>query len=62
MLASFGPTFQGIVEHFQQMSPDMICVVRRNRGFFVKLWEKNVILKEEFYTSKPLLVLGVQDK
>ncbi|GER58573.1 universal stress protein [Patiriisocius marinus] len=55
-------TFQGIVEHFQQMNPDMICVVRRKRGFFNKLWEKNVILKEEFYTSKPLLVLGVQDK
>ncbi len=54
-------TFQGVVEHFQQMNPDMICVVRRNRGFFTKLWEKNNILKEEFYTSKPLLVLGVQN-
>jgi len=54
-------TFQGVTEHFQKMNPDMICVVRRNRGFFSKLWEKNIILKKEFYTSKPLLVLGVQD-
>lgn len=54
-------TFQGVVEYFQQMNPDIICVVRRNRGFFSKLWEKNIILKKEFFTSKPLLVLGVQD-
>lgn len=54
-------TFQGVLEHFHTMNPDMVCVVRRNRGFFSKLWEKNIILKKEFYTSKPLLVLGVQD-
>jgi len=54
-------TFLGVVEHFQQMNPDIVCVVRRQRGFFSKLWEKNIILKKEFYTSKPLLVLGVQD-
>ena len=54
-------TFQGVLEHFQQMNPDIICVVRRNRGFFSKLWEKNRVLKKEFHTSKPLLVLGVQE-
>jgi nucleotide-binding universal stress UspA family protein len=54
-------TFLGVVEYFQQMNPDIVCVVRRQRGFFSKLWEKNIILKKEFYTSKPLLVLGVQD-
>lgn len=54
-------TFQGVIEYFQQFNPDMLCVIRRKRGFFKKLWEKNEILKKEFYTSKPLLVLPVQD-
>lgn len=53
-------TFQAVIEHFQQFSPDMICVIRRPRGFFKKLWEKNEIMKQEFYTSRPLLVLPVQ--
>jgi hypothetical protein len=35
----------------------MLCVFRRKRGFFKKLWEKNVILKQEFHTSIPLLIL-----
>lgn len=54
-------TFQGVIEYFQQFNPDMLCVIRRKRGFFKKLWEKNEILKKEFYTSKPLLVLPVQE-
>jgi hypothetical protein len=54
-------TFQAVLEHFQSHNPDMLCVVRRKRGFFKKLWEKNVVLKKEFHTTKPLLVLKVQD-
>lgn len=54
-------TFQAVLEHFQSHNPDMLCVVRRKRGFFKKLWEKNVVLKKEFHTSKPLLVLRVQE-
>jgi len=54
-------TFQAVLEHFQKHNPDMLCVVRRKRGFFKKLWEKNVVLKKEFHTSKPLLVLRVQE-
>ena len=50
-------TFQGVLEHFQTHNPDMLCVFRRKRGFFQKLWEKNTILKEEFHTSIPLLIL-----
>ncbi len=50
-------TFQGVLEHFQTHQPDMLCVFRRKRGFFKKLWEKSTILKEEFYTSVPLLIL-----
>lgn len=53
-------TFQALLEHFQHFHPDMLCVIRRKRGFFTKLWEKNEILKKEFHTSKPLLVLPVQ--
>ncbi len=54
-------TYQGVLEHFQTINPDMVCVVRRKRGFFKKLWEKNVVLKKEFFTSKPLLILRVQE-
>lgn len=50
-------TYQGLLEHFQTINPDMLCVVRRKRGFFKKLWEKNVVLKKEFFTTKPLLIL-----
>lgn len=50
-------TFQGVLERFQSHNPDLLCVFRRKRGFFKKLWEKNTILKEEFHCNVPLLVL-----
>ena len=53
--------FQGVLEHFQSHNPDMLCVLRRKRGFFKKLWEKNSVLKKEFHTSIPLLILRGQD-
>ena len=49
--------FQGVLEHFQSHNPDILCVLRRKRGFFKKLFEANVILKKNFHTSKPLLIL-----
>jgi len=54
-------TYQGVLEHLQSNNPDMVCVVRRKRGFFKKLWEKNVVLKKEFYIDKPLLILRIQE-
>jgi len=51
-------TFQGVLEHFQSNNPDVLCVFRRKRGFFKKLWEKNTIAKKEFHCSVPLLVLS----
>lgn len=54
-------TYQAVLEHSHETNPDFLCVIRRKRGFFKKLWEKNEILKKEFYTKKPLLVLRVQD-
>jgi nucleotide-binding universal stress UspA family protein len=50
-------TFQGVLEHIQSINPDMLCVLRRKKGFFKKLWEKNTVLKKEFSTNVPLLIL-----
>ena len=52
-----GTTYQGVLSNIKLMNPDLLCVFRRKRGFFQKLWEKNLILKEEFYCKVPLLVL-----
>lgn len=51
-------TYQGVQEHFNSKVPDMLCVFRRKRGFFKKLWEKNTILKKEFNCTVPMLVLN----
>jgi hypothetical protein len=51
-------TYQGVLEHYKKNNPDMLCVVRRKRGFFVKKWEKNTILKTDFYSELPVLVLS----
>ena len=52
-------TFQAVLEHYKNHSPDVLCVVRRQRGFFSKLWEKDVVLKKDFHSSKiPVLVLS----
>ena len=51
-------TFQGVLLHFSSHKPDMLCVVRRKRGFFIKKWEKNEILKKDFSSSVPVLVLS----
>ncbi|MER3375701.1 MAG: universal stress protein [Allomuricauda sp.] len=53
-------TYLGVMEHFQQEHPDMLCVFRRKRGFFKKLWEKNTIRKSEFFVPIPVLVLSVK--
>jgi nucleotide-binding universal stress UspA family protein len=54
-------TYQAILEHSRDSNPDILCVIRRKRGFFKKLWEKNTVLKKEFHTSKPLLILSGQE-
>lgn len=51
-------TFQGVLLHFESHKPDMLCVVRRKRGFFAKKWEKNTILKKDFHSTIPVLVLS----
>ncbi|MGV8813660.1 MAG: universal stress protein [Gelidibacter sp.] len=52
-------TFQGVLENYKVSNPDLLCVVRRKRGFFTKIWENNTILKKDFNSSKlPVLVLS----
>jgi len=51
-------TYQGVLEHYKSNNPDLLCVVRRKRGFFIKKWEKNTILKKDFSSALPVLVLG----
>lgn len=53
-------TYQGVLEHFQAHQPDLLCVFRRKRGFFKKLWESNTILKSEFFVKIPVLMLPVK--
>lgn len=52
--------FQGITEHFAAINPELLCVLRRKNtgGFFKKLVRQNEqILKKQFFTTKPLLIL-----
>lgn len=53
-------TYLGVMEHFQAKHPDLLCVFRRSRGFFIKLWEKNTISKSEFSVPIPVLVMSVK--
>lgn len=53
-------TYLGVLEHFQSKHPDLLCVFRRKRGFFKKLWEKSSILKSEFSVPIPVLILSTK--
>ncbi len=53
--------FQGVLEHLSKINPDIICVFRRKRGFFEKLWDNVIhedsVKKSDFESRLPLLVL-----
>lgn len=49
--------FQGLLEHLNANNPDMLCVFKRKRGFFEKLWDDNSVKKSVFESRIPLLVL-----
>jgi hypothetical protein len=53
-------TYLGVLEHFRTTQPDLLCVFRKKRGFFKKLWEKSTVLKSEFFAPVPVLVLSVK--
>ncbi|WP_209401435.1 universal stress protein [Pseudozobellia sp. WGM2] len=59
-MAEAPTTYLGVLEHLQSQHPDLLCVFRRKRGFFKKLWEKNTIPKAEFSARIPVLVLSVK--
>jgi len=49
--------YQGVLEYLHEEDPDLLCVIRRKRGFFKKLWENDAIKKVDFDSNIPLLVL-----
>ncbi len=49
--------FQGVLEHLHEVEPDLLCIIRRKRGFFSKLWDQNTVKKVDFESRVPLLVL-----
>lgn len=58
-IAESPTTFQAVLEHYKSNYPDLLCVVRRKRGFFKKLWEENTVLKKDFHSTElPVLVLS----
>ncbi len=52
-----GTVYQGVLEYFRTFQPDLLTVFARTRGFFAKLIETDVVLKKDFFTKTPLLVL-----
>ncbi|NKI26565.1 universal stress protein [Arenibacter sp. 6A1] len=59
-LAENTTTYLGVLQYFETQHPDLLCVFRRKRGFFKKLWERNTIPKSEFFAPVPVLVLSVK--
>jgi len=53
--------YQGVLEHFHANQPDMLVVFKRERGFFEKLWETDIVFKKDFYCTIPLLILKNKD-
>ena len=49
--------YQGVLEHLHEIEPDLICVIRRKKGFFSKIWSQNTVNKVDFESRVPLLVL-----
>ena len=49
--------FQGVLEHLHITEPDLLCVMRRKRGFFNRLWQEDVVKKADFESRLPLLIL-----
>ena len=53
--------YQGVLEYIHVINPDLICVFRRKRGFFEKLWSDvtldHTVDKADFESRVPLLVL-----
>ena len=53
--------YEGVLEYFQANQLDMLIVFKRERGFFEKLWETDIVFKKDFYCTIPLLILKNKD-
>lgn len=53
--------FKGVLGNIDNINPDMLCVIRRKRGFFKRLWENDKVYKKDFESDIPLLVLKGSD-
>ena len=52
-----GTVYQGVLEFFRDVQPDVLAVFARQRGFFEKLIASDIVYKKDFFTTVPLLVL-----
>ncbi len=44
-------------EYLKKESPGLLCLIRGNKGFFSRLFEESVTMKQTFNSSIPLLIL-----
>lgn len=54
--------FEGTKQHLAEnpeIKPDLLCVFRSKKGFFEKLWRNKVVLKKDFDSDVPVLVLKI---
>lgn len=49
--------YHGVLEYLHEVNPNLLCVIRRKRGFFSKLWEQSTVKKSDFESKIPLLIL-----
>lgn len=49
--------FHGLLEKIETNKPDLLCVIRRNKGFFSQLWDQYTVKKSDFDSTTPLLIL-----
>jgi len=49
--------YHGVLEYLHEVNPDLLCVIRRKKGFFSKLWDQNTVKKSDFESRVPLLIL-----
>ena len=49
--------YQGVLESFEYVNPDLFVLFKRESGFFEKLWESDVVYKKDFHFAIPFLLL-----
>lgn len=49
--------YQGVLESFEYVNPDLFVLFKRESRFFEKLWESYVVYKKDFHFAIPFLLL-----